>query len=114
MEKNKHVLYLEMYLYAAKKLIIKKDCTLQDLKEAENYLNKCRGIAPQDETRIDVWLGKLELKRSKLANDGLEKQICLNSAKNSFFMSIAKHQPHKIIMDYLKLVWVLMIGKVLK
>lgn len=90
MEKNKHVLYLEMYLYAAKKLIIKKNCTLQDLEEAENYLNKCRGIAPKDEPRIDIWLGKLELKRSKLTNDGLDKKICLNNAKNSFFMSIAK------------------------
>ena len=91
MEKNKSVLYLEMYLYTAKKLIIKKDCTLQDLKEAENYLNKCRGIAPSEEARIDIWTGKLELKRSKLTNDGLDKRICLTNAQNSFFMSLAKN-----------------------
>lgn len=91
MEKNKNVIYLEMYLYAAKKIIIKKNCTLQELKEAENYLNKCRGMASKDEPRIDVWLGKLELKRSKLTNDGLDKKICLNNAKNSFFMSISKY-----------------------
>ena len=90
MEKNKYVLYLEMYLYAAKKLIIKKDCTPQDLKEAEYYLNKSRGIAPREESRIDVWTGKLELKRSKLANDGLERKICLSNAKDSFFMSTSK------------------------
>lgn len=83
-------MYLERYLYSAKKLIIKKDCTLEDLDEAAIYLNNCKGLAPQTETRIDVWLGKLELKRSKLYENNLDRNLSLSNAKNSFFMSLSK------------------------
>lgn len=89
-KENQFIIYLEMYLYRAKKLIIKRDCTFEDLDEAAMYLNKCKSLASAKETRIDVWLGKLELKRSKLSRNNLDKKLSLSNAKNSFLMSLNK------------------------
>lgn len=90
---RKSIIYLEMYLYKAKKLIIKRNCTVKDLDEAEIYLNKCRSLVKgTKESRIDVWFGKLELKRSKLSGNSLDKKVSLENAKNSFFMALNKTQ----------------------
>lgn len=78
---------LEMYLYRAKKIIISKN-TLNSLKEAEAYLNKCRELSNDSDSRIYVWYGKLELKRSKLSQNSIDKQIFLSRAKDSFLMSL--------------------------
>ena len=84
------IIFFEQYLYCAKKIIIKKDCTLADLERAEELLNKCRLLADATETRADIWFGKLELKRSNITRNGLNKQVSLANAKNSFFMSLTK------------------------
>lgn len=89
-KKNQSMIYLEMYLYKAKKLIIKKDCTFEDLDVATVYLNECRNIASEKEARIDVWFGKLELKRSRMSKNSLDRKLSLSNAKNSFFMSLSK------------------------
>ena len=82
-----------MYLYKAKKLIIKRDCTFKDLEDAETYLNKCRNLVKDiKDSRVDVWFGKLGLKRSKLSGNNLDKKVSLESAKNSFFMALNKSQ----------------------
>lgn len=84
------IIMLEEHLYRAKKLIIKKDCTLDDLAQAAEILNKCRSLADAKENRIDIWFGKLELKRSKITRDELNKQVSLSNAKNSFLVSLSK------------------------
>lgn len=91
-KENQAIIYLEMYLYKAKKIIIKRDCTLEDLEEAATYLNKCKYLVNNDdkETRIDVWFGKLELKRSRLSKNELDKKLSLKNAKDSFFMALNK------------------------
>lgn len=91
MENQKNALiYIEMYLYKARKIIIGKDSTLADLETAECYLNICRGLALQNEYRIDLWYGKLELRRSKLTSSSAGSELNLENAKNAFFMSLMK------------------------
>ena len=71
------ILYLEMYLYKAKKLIVKRNCSLDDLEVAETYLNKCKALIVHDDMdiRIDLWFGKLEVRRSRVVKDESHKKL---------------------------------------